>query len=179
MKLDIDSIKKGNKSTLDLNFTLDLKTIDYDGGTIKVKTLVDVKGQLYIIDSRLYINLKIKTNLETSCNRCLELFNYPFESNINVELVHEDLLNHKEEEVDEDIIYYQENTVDLSELVREHIIMNIPMKFICSTSCKGLCPNCGMKIKGESCDCNNVSTQSDDEYVDPRLVKLKNFLQQD
>lgn len=179
MKLDIENIKKGNKSTVDLDFSLNLNTIDYDGDIIKVKTPVDISGKLYIIDSRLYLNLKIKTDLEATCSRCLELFNYPFKSNINVELVHEDLLNQQEEEIEDDIIYYQENIVDLDDLVKEHILMNIPMKFICDTSCKGLCYNCGVKIKDESCDCDNGLSQSDDEYIDPRLAKLKNFSQQD
>lgn len=177
MKLDIDSIKKGDKNTLDLNFALDLNTIDYYGDIIHVISPVDVNGKMYVIDDRLYINLGIKTQMQVNCSRCLESFTYPFKSSINAEFVHENLSEHQNDEVDEDIIYYNETTIDLDELIKENIIMNIPMKLVCDKNCQGLCSNCGVKLKGDSCDCNNIQSKTED--IDPRLAKLKELLEQD
>ncbi|QUH20871.1 YceD family protein [Alkaliphilus sp. B6464] len=177
MKLDIDSIKKGDKNALDLNFALDLNTIDYYGDIIDIISPVDANGKLYVIDDRLYMNLEIKTHMQVNCSRCLESFTYPFKSSINAEFVHENLSTDQTDESDEDIIYYQESTIDLDELIKENIIMNIPMKLVCDKSCQGLCSNCGIKLKDKSCDCSH--TQSIDEDVDPRLAKLKELLEQD
>lgn len=177
MKLDIDNIKRGDQSTLDLNFALDLDTIDFYGDSIKIVSPVEVNGKTYVIDDRLYITLKIKTDMQANCNRCLESFTYPFKSSINAEIVHESLSEHQNDEADEDIIYYEDNIFDLEELIKEHIIMNIPMKLVCSESCQGLCAKCGIKLGENSCNCDHM--QSDEDDIDPRLAKLKKLLQQD
>jgi len=177
MKIDIDSIKKGGQNTLDLNFALDLNTIDYYGDVMNLISPVDVNGKIYVIDDRLYINLSITADMQADCSRCLEPFTYSFKSSVNAEFVHESLSNQNVEEPDEDIIYYRESTVDLDELIKENMIMNIPMKLVCHKGCKGLCSNCGEKIEGHSCDCE--IQESKEEYLDPRLAKLKELLEQD
>jgi len=181
MKLDIDSIKKGDKNTVDLNFVVDINTIDYHGDIIDVISPVDVNGKMYIMNDKLYVHLAIKANMQVNCSRCLESFNYPFKSSVNVEFVHESLYDHQSDELDEDIICYKESTIDLNELIEQNIIMNIPMKLVCDKNCQGLCLNCGIKLKENSCDCD--VTQSNDEDldidIDPRLAKLKGLLEQD
>lgn len=177
MKLNIDSIKRGDKNTLELNFALDLNTIEYYGDVIDLISPVNVNGRLYVIDDRLYLNLQVRTELSVNCSRCLESFTYPFKSSINAEFVHESLFNREEDEVDDDIIYYQEADIDLAELVKEHIIMNIPMKLVCNENCQGLCSSCGIKITDGSCNCDHDHIPSMEEDIDPRLAKLKELLQ--
>lgn len=178
MKFDIDNMKKGDKKTLNLDFALDLDTIDYYGDIINVVSPVDVNGTIYVIDDRLYINLGIKADMQVNCSRCLESFTYQFKSSINAEFVRDNSSTPPVEELDEDIIYYKESTVDLDELIKENIIMNIPMKLVCDKSCQGLCSICGKKLKDSSCDCYE-NEQSQNEYLDPRLAKLKELLEQD
>jgi uncharacterized protein len=43
--------------------------------------------------------------------------------------------------------------IDLSEAIREEIILNIPMKNICDTNCKGICVGCGVNLNNEECQC--------------------------
>lgn len=173
MRLDIDGIRKGEQSTLDLNFTLDFDAIDLYGDKIYITSPVDVRGKLYVIDYRLYITLEIKADMKANCNRCLEPFAYHFNSSINAEIVHEDLFEPEDDQIDDDIIYYEGNILDLGKLTREHIIMNIPIKLVCDETCKGLCPKCGTRLEEGSCSCSH--TQSHDE-IDPRLAKLKELL---
>jgi uncharacterized protein len=63
---------------------------------------------------------------------------------------------------------------DLDKLIKEHIIMNIPIKLVCDEACQGLCPKCGAKIEKGSCNCNHL--QPHDNDIDPRLAKLKELL---
>lgn len=174
MKLDIDNIRREDQSTLDLDFTLNFEDADYFGDSIGIKSPVDVRGKLYAIDYKLYITLKIKTDIEANCNRCLELFVYPFSSSINAELVHESLFDFENDQADDSIIYYEDNIFDLGKLVKEHILMNIPMKLVCDEKCQGLCVDCGVKIEENSCTCEDI--QSHKEEIDPRLAKLKKLL---
>ena len=44
-------------------------------------------------------------------------------------------------------------TIDLTEDIREDILLKIPTFFTCSSDCKGLCPLCGKNLNEETCDC--------------------------
>ncbi len=174
MKLDIDSIRKGDQSTLNLNFTLDLDAIDFYGDKIYIISPVDVKGKLHVVDYRLYITLEIRADMQANCNRCLEPFIYHFNSSINAEIIHENLFEPENDQIDDDIIYYEDNIFDLGKLIKEHIIINIPIRLVCDETCEGLCPKCGTKLEKGSCNCNHMQPCEDD--IDPRLAKLKKLL---
>lgn len=174
MKLDIDNLRKGDRSTLNLNFSLALDTINSYGDEIHVISPVDVKGKLYVVDCRLYITLEITTDMQAHCNRCLELFVYHFNSSINAEIIDENLFEYEDDQIDDDVIYYKDNMFDLEKLIKEHIMMNIPIKLVCDEACQGLCPKCGARIEKGSCNCNHL--QPHDNDIDPRLAKLKELL---
>ena len=62
--------------------------------------------------------------------------------------------------------HYQGDVVDLSAVVREQILLALPMFPRCSEDCQGLCPACGA-------DRNNVECGCDAGNVDPRWAALK------
>jgi len=53
-----------------------------------------------------------------------------------------------------DIAYYQGDGLLLEDVVREQVLLAVPLKAVCSDSCKGLCPQCGRNLNTESCDCH-------------------------
>lgn len=59
-------------------------------------------------------------------------------------------------------------TIDLDPLVREQVLLALPMHAVCSEDCKGLCGTCGQNLNEGQCGC--AQTQ-----VDPRLAALKDF----
>lgn len=62
--------------------------------------------------------------------------------------------------------FYHDDVLDLSGLVREQIILALPMFPRCSESCQGLCPTCGADRNSVDCGCL-------DGEVDPRWAALK------
>jgi uncharacterized metal-binding protein YceD (DUF177 family) len=46
--------------------------------------------------------------------------------------------------------------VDISEMVRQEIILHFPLNLVCSTHCKGLCPICGKDLNKVKCDCKVI-----------------------
>jgi len=56
-------------------------------------------------------------------------------------------------------------------LVREDMLLSIPIQALCRPGCKGLCPRCGRNWNDGPCDCR-------DEAVDPRLTVLTQLLQE-
>ncbi len=59
--------------------------------------------------------------------------------------------------------------VDLSELVRQLLILSVPPRSLCQPDCRGLCPQCGQNLNEAQCECHQ-------REVDPRLVSLKRLL---
>ena len=67
---------------------------------------------------------------------------------------------------DPDDCYFDGDSIDLDGILREQIILALPMYPKCSADCHGLCPVCGVDLNTQSCSC-----ERDD--VDPRWEKLK------
>jgi uncharacterized protein len=59
----------------------------------------------------------------------------------------------------------QNGKLDLDEELREVLILEMPMRFLCSEDCPGLCPKCGKPKRDGSCNCS-------EKEIDPRWAKL-------
>ena len=55
--------------------------------------------------------------------------------------------------------------IDLEPLVREAVLLELPLSPLCAEDCKGLCPECGADLNAEGCDCEV-------EQRDPRWAAL-------
>jgi uncharacterized protein len=126
----------------------------------KVGTEVTVKG-----------NLKAKMALQ--CSRCLNRFYREVE--IPIELVYHPVEELKGEEHHEiaaeelNMDFYTGDELDLLDLLKEQVVLNIPMKPLCSELCKGICPRCGTDLNADTCTCGT-------ENIDPRFEELKKLL---
>ena len=70
---------------------------------------------------------------------------------------------------DLDLDYYTGEIVDLESILREQIILMLPLKPLCDEACEGLCPYCGANRTSETCSCPTDAVDS----PFARLAKLK------
>lgn len=119
---------------------------------------IDIQGRICIENQSLEIALGIKLSINMVCSRCIENFAYPLQCEINESL---DLTEYQG--------ILQNDTLDLTELIRENILIAIPIKALCDEDCKGLCTVCGVNMNVHNCDCNK-------DQIDPRLSVLNNLL---
>ncbi len=103
-------------------------------------------------------------SLEMACGRCLEPFVAPVAADFDLLLVPgPEPVNREDEELsgaDLDLDYYAGETVDLEAIIREQIILLIPLKPLCDETCKGLCPHCGANLNQEICQCREGKADS-------------------
>jgi uncharacterized protein len=108
-------------------------------------------------------------SLKLSCGRCLEAFTAPVAADFDLLLVPGPRAAGPEEQelaaADLDRDYYADEVVDLESILREHIILALPLKPLCAEACKGLCPRCGANLNREACNCPP-------EKVDSPLAQL-------
>lgn len=95
--------------------------------------------------------------LELSCTRCLKDFEQPmhvtFEEQFypTVDIVTGMPLPPFDEE--EIFPIDDHHQVDLTEAVRQRVLLAVPMVTVCQEDCKGLCPQCGKDLNLGPCDC--------------------------
>jgi len=80
------------------------------------------------------------------------------------------IMNLGEEDLEEQpyVIGY---CLDVDQLVCDELILNLPMKVLCSEDCKGICNRCGTNLNHETCDCDVRS-------LDPRMAVIQDIFKQ-
>ncbi len=68
------------------------------------------------------------------------------------------------EDADQD--WFNGKTIDFDPILREQLLLALPMHVVCREECKGLCSECGQDLNLKSCGCEQ-------KVIDPRLAKLK------
>jgi uncharacterized protein len=102
--------------------------------------------------------------LTLACSRCLEPLVTPVETDFDLLLVPRPFAAGAEEaeltprDLDQD--FYAGDTLDLEAIIREQIILMVPLKPLCQEACKGLCPTCGANLNQESCSCTTEKSAS-------------------
>jgi DUF177 domain-containing protein len=64
-----------------------------------------------------------------------------------------------------EIGYYQKDSLALEDVLREQVLLSLPVRTLCKPDCKGLCPRCGANRNNQPCSCEAVP-------VDPRWEAL-------
>jgi uncharacterized protein len=113
---------------------------------------------------------RLTGTLELMCSRCLEPFTLPVQADFDLRYVpRAENAGEGEKEVEEDDLstaFYDNDEIDLGQLIMEQFQLALPMKPLCREDCKGLCAQCGTNLNAGACDC-------DSRWEDPRLAALK------
>jgi uncharacterized protein len=67
--------------------------------------------------------------------------------------------------VETEIGYYQKDSLSLEDVLREQVLLSLPVRTLCKEDCKGLCPRCGENRNSQACSC-------DEGPSDPRWEAL-------
>jgi uncharacterized protein len=104
-----------------------------------------------------------------ACSRCLKEFQLPLRADFEEEYLPAPELNVGEEEpADEELEpgLYRGDEINIEELIREQMLLAVPMKPLCKPDCLGICPKCGRDLNEAVCGCRQ-------EETDSRLMPLK------
>ncbi|MEP6962643.1 MAG: DUF177 domain-containing protein [Acidobacteriota bacterium] len=111
----------------------------------------------------------LAVQMEADCDRCLEAAACPVDSDF--ELFYRAVEDgYGEEKVldpgEAEIGFYEGDGVELNEVLREYVLLALPMQRLCSAGCKGICPSCGQNRNQVVCQCQPAA-------VDDRWAGLK------
>jgi uncharacterized protein len=144
-------------------------TLDLRIGEYQQLEPLEVRATAELVDGQIRIAGDLKTRLELVCARCLE----PVVEEVSREF---DLFYRpismiaREEEVrlksdDTEVAFFEGDGLFLADVLAEQVLLALPMKVICRSDCRGLCPQCGANLNAEDCRCESHA-------ADPRLASL-------
>ncbi len=164
MILDVSQLIQNDGAVKELDLSLGLDNTSFNGQDIVFETPFYLKGAVKNIAGVLYLELEANVSFKTQCARCLDSVSvhHPFK-------VSEIFSKTELSDVEDDVTVLESGNIDLSEIVDRAFVGSLPINFLCSEDCKGLCPHCGIDLNHESCLCA-------DDNTDPRLAALKQFL---
>jgi uncharacterized protein len=129
-----------------------------------------VEGTVTRMGNRLLLRAAVRGTVRLECSRCIELFDMPLETEIAVVFHRGEVPRDVEED---DLVLIAESDeagYDILPRVREAVILELPMRYLCSEECRGLCARCGANLNKGPCGCGE---SRDDERWAP-LKKLLN-----
>jgi uncharacterized protein len=141
------------------------QVIDF-GPDIRQKTPLKTSGRAELLEERRGRKVAIEdirlvgdysTRIEVRCARCLEPVSRDLASQFD--LLYRPLGvdagpdERAVQRAETEISYYQGEGLLLEEVLREQVLLAVPIKLVCSEQCRGICPRCGQNLNVEQCAC--------------------------
>lgn len=149
-------------------------TLDFHSGEFHQVEPLDVRATAELVDDQIRIYGTFHTRLEMVCARCLEIV--VEEVSKNFDLFYRSMNSVSREEEfrlnldDTEIAFFEGDGLFLADVLAEQVNLSLPMKVICRSDCRGLCPHCGVNLNHEECRCETHA-------ADPRLAPLARLKQ--
>jgi uncharacterized protein len=156
-----------------------LALYDEDGNSVEAH---DVTGEVKVtrLSDGVLVQGDVEAQVAVQCSRCLDDIRLPvdarleeqFQPTIDVETGH--AIHRAEYEQDDNAFMIDPNhMMDLSEPVRQALLVALPMRPLCREDCKGLCPVCG--ANRNRTDCGHEEEQIDSRWEGLRDLDIADF----
>ena len=159
-------------SSLAFDFTVSPAEIDVEESSLRLTSDLHAAGEVVKHAAQTDVTGAITASAEIDCTRCLKPIEQELAIDFAVSFVTPDgFAADKEREVaaeDLSTDVLDDDRIDLKDVVREQILLNLPEQVFCKSDCKGLCTQCGA-------DRNLIDCKCDESEIDPRWAALKDF----
>ncbi len=119
-------------------------------------------GNLDVKEKRLYVELSIKGVMVLPCALTLDEVDYPFD------IQTQEVFSFEKPDPLEEVHEVKKNMVDLTPIVFENIMIEVPMRVVKEDA--------SIQVEGKGWKIfKDESETKDDDYIDPRLAKLKDY----
>lgn len=164
MLIELSKLLSGDQETLTEQVTLEADKFVSSLGSFLIKEKTPFPLSIRKTDTdRFLVQGETEITLEIPCDRCLE----PVEVKIPLVIDRECHKDSSEDEAEEESLIIGYN-LDTEQLIYCEILVNWPMKTLCTEACKGICKKCGTNLNHSSCKCDTVE-------LDPRMAKIRDI----
>ncbi len=163
MIIDLKHIFVNENSSYPLEYSLDLSDVSHSGA-FPLKKPVMLKGAVSNTSSLIRFEAEITFEFDALCDRCgkptVKTYKVPVSKSLATSIEAED---------SDTILLVPDMKLDVDDFLYTEVVVNLPLKHLCSENCKGICYKCGKNLNEGKCDCK-------DDDIDPRLAALRDLL---
>jgi uncharacterized protein len=154
------SVKELELRKIRFDETFEPGQIDFTDEDLKQGSPLQASGVAEVLehsDDEVRIQGKYSVEMTAQCDRCLGSARFPL--NARFDLYYRpasQIAGEEEVEIDDgeaEIGFYEGSGLELKDVLREQILLALPMQRVCSEDCKGMCPACGRNRNETACDC--------------------------
>jgi uncharacterized protein len=146
------------------------------------RPVAPLRGNLRLLRTprSIFVRGDLATTIAVECSRCLTEAETPMALDVEAEFFPQvDVTTgHALPTPEDDDLAFTidpNHELDLQEVVRQNLLLALPMQSLCSEACLGLCPQCGQNLNDELCE--HAGRVPDEEPVtDERLVALASLI---
>jgi uncharacterized protein len=165
MKINISKLSDGEH-----NYTFITKPSELEIDERRFNKPVYVEVTLEKSRRQIFLKANVYTVGRFQCDRCVEDFDLVLENSYRMYYVYSEEESKKYEPDEVMVITPETNEIEISDDVRQMVLLSVPMKLLCYEECLGLCPRCGKNLNFEVCTCKV-------EEIDPRWAPLLKLME--
>ena len=164
IKINVAQIKKRLVGDKPLAFDLESAELEISPEEMGIIGTVKLVGSMSNAGDVLLLQAHMECQVQRTCGRCLQEF-----VGVTKAEVVEKFYPASADNIENDAFVYDSDVIDITEPLREGLLLAEPMQALCKPDCRGLCPVCGADLNDGDCGCDRLT-------VDPRLAALKQFI---
>ena len=164
IKINVAQIKKRLVGEKTLAFDLESAELEISPEEMGIIGTVKLVGSMSNAGDVLLLQAHMECQVQRTCGRCLQEF-----VGVTKAEVVEKFYPASADNIENDAFVYDSDVIDITEPLREGLLLAEPMQALCKPDCRGLCPVCGADLNDGDCGCDRLT-------VDPRLAALKQFI---
>src|SRR5262245_5130068 len=173
------SVKEMELRKIRFEETFEPGRIDFSGEELAQVSPLRAAGSAELVphsDGEVRVQAKYRVEMAAQCDRCLGQARFPLDARFDLFYrPTSDIAKDEEVAIDEDeteIGFYEGEGLELEDILREQILLALPMQRVCREDCLGICPVCGRNRNEANCDCH-ASQAGDERWGALRKLELK------
>ncbi len=159
------SVKEMEKRKIRFDETFQAGQIDFSGEDLEQGSPLQVAGSAELLlhtGGEVRIQGRYTVEMTAQCDRCLGRARFPLDESFDLfyrpmgEIAREEEVAIDEGE--SEIGFYEGGGMELEDVLRERVLLALPMQRVCSETCRGICPVCGKNRNDGACECKPETT---------------------
>jgi len=164
LKINVTELRRGIGREATYEFREMIQPVELAGETIRFE-LARVTLRLVSAGETIEGYFRVSSGAHMLCSRCLKPMVVPIDLEFMVSYEQAPDESKMDESTSDDVVFYHEDLIDVSEDLRQHLILELPMKPVCD-------PTCGKDLNYGECGCPETAG-------DPRMSVLRGLLKRE
>ena len=150
MKIDVLTVMKNESDQVDFDFDVDLSELSDAYGNSLLADPIRINGCVVGILGSAKLSMSTSGTFHLTCDRCLSKFKSDFFYSLEAMVTTDQYTSDPDS-----IVCDEDGLIDIIEQAQSLIVVEMPIKNLCSENCKGLCPVCGTNLNEDMCSCKS------------------------